>query len=261
MTKLLHSLTMALVIVGAHAWMASPPLQSARPFSLALHMSSPNSKRKAGSSSTTGSSTDSPTSGSNNFSFSSDLSLDSVTKALDLDKLQKSTASVRASLMEGEWGTRGESFVAAQFALLACILFGGVPIVGDLMLLILGPGFLLLGITVLGLGVTELGDSLSPWPVVSKSNTGLKTDGIFGQVRHPLYAGLLCASAGWSILTGSALRLLLTGVLLYVLDAKSEFEERELARKFTDYDAYKLKVQGKFFPHEIVELLPWNKKY
>lgn len=45
--------------------------------------------------------------------------------------------------------------------------------------------------------------------------------------------------AGFSVATGSAPRLLLTAALFYALDVKSDYEEKELAKEFLEYEAYK----------------------
>jgi protein-S-isoprenylcysteine O-methyltransferase Ste14 len=110
--------------------------------------------------------------------------------------------------------------------------------------------------------VTGLGGGLSPFPVpVDSSDEGVVSEGIYGQLRHPMYAGLLASCAGFSILTGSATRLLLTALLIYVLDVKSNFEEEELIKKYpVEYEAYMKEVEGKFFPQKLLDELPWGSK-
>ena len=168
---------------------------------------------------------------------------------------------IRDNVFDGEFGSRGESYVLAQLVVGLCILAGNIPFVGDIVSAILGPGLILAGIAVAVLGVTDLGESLSPWPVPAKSSKeGLVTDGVYEKMRHPIYSGLLAASAGLSIVTGSATRLLLTAVLLYVLDVKTDFEEKEMAKKFPEYESYKTATPGKFFPQEFLDKLPWVSK-
>jgi protein-S-isoprenylcysteine O-methyltransferase Ste14 len=101
-----------------------------------------------------------------------------------------------------------------------------------------------------------MGTSLSPWPIPTGED--LITTGLFGKIRHPLYAGLIALMGGLSIATGSAERLILTVALFYTLDIKSDFEERELAKQYSTYDDYKKVVTGKFFPSELLDLLPWK---
>jgi len=187
--------------------------------------------------------------------FDVDLSsLSSLTEgtAVDLD-------AVKRNAMEGEFGERGETYTLAQAALVICILGGGIPFVGDLLMFLLGPGLFLSGLAVIAAGAKDLGPSLSPWPA-PPATTGsdlVVKEGVYGQVRHPLYAGLIASCAGFSIMTGSPVRLLLTAGLAYVLDVKSDYEESQLDA--AAYGAYKEQVPGKFFPQNLVDKLPWMK--
>lgn len=198
-------------------------------------------------------------------SDSSGFSLDSIDvegllKNFDISSLTDNAEEIRANVMDGTFGERGEIYVAAQMGLLLCVAIGGIPIVGDLLMLILGPGLLLAGAAVSVIALKDMGGALSPWPVPSDSNDGLVTDGLFAQVRHPIYAGLLAACAGFSIISGSATRLLITAVLIYVLDVKSDFEEDALIQKFPEYTSYQDTVTGKFFPQALLDELPWTNK-
>jgi protein-S-isoprenylcysteine O-methyltransferase Ste14 len=173
---------------------------------------------------------------------------------LDLDLNQ-----IKDNVMGGgQFGERGEAYFAAQAALMLCVVLGGIPLVGDFLMLLLGPGLLLAGVGVAAVSVKDLGSSLSPWPKPAES-AELKTDGLYASVRHPMYAGALAACAGLSIVTGSATRLLLTAVLLYVLDVKSDYEEAQLVEAYPGYRAYQAKVANKFFPQEILDQMPWRK--
>ena len=167
---------------------------------------------------------------------------------------------VKANLMDGEVGSRGEAYAIAQFILLACIVGGGIPLVGDALLFLLGPGLLLAGAGILFLSVSDLGNSISPWPVPPSTGGGLKTDGVYSEMRHPMYAASLAAAAGLSIVTGSATRLLLTAILLYALDLKSDFEEEQLVLKFPEYATYQATVPSKFIPATIMRVLPGMKE-
>jgi len=177
----------------------------------------------------------------------------------DMTSIVKSRESILDNLTSGEFGARGEVYFAAQAALIGCIAFGGVPFVGGIISFVFGPALLLVGLAVSFVAANEMGSSLSPWPVPAKSSTGLITSGLFAQVRHPIYAGLLAACVGFSVLSGDATRLLLTAGLWYVLDLKTDFEETELRGIFSDYDQYQKEVTGKFFPSILLEVLPWSK--
>jgi protein-S-isoprenylcysteine O-methyltransferase Ste14 len=168
----------------------------------------------------------------------------------DKNKIMESFNALQENGMSGEFGTRGEGYVIAQFSLMAFIVVGTVPFLGDVLTVILGPGLLLSGITVMVLAVQDIGGALSPWPVTNE-RTELTTDGMYGQVRHPMYAGVLAAFAGYSLITGSAWRLLLTVALWYVLEEKSNYEEEQLQQAFPGtYQAYQKQVAGKFVPSD-----------
>lgn len=82
----------------------------------------------------------------------------------------------------------------AQGAILLFIALGGIPIVGGLAMTLAGPGLALGGAAVSAAGLSGLGKSLSPWSTPVMENE-LKTDGIFGLMRHPIYTG---ETEGWS---------------------------------------------------------------
>jgi protein-S-isoprenylcysteine O-methyltransferase Ste14 len=124
-------------------------------------------------------------------------------------------------------------------------------------MLLLGPALLLAGVATMALGVKELGPSLTPWTAPAEGGQ-LVTGGVFEYVRHPRYAGLVSACAGLSVVTGSANRLLLMAVLLYVLDLATNREEEALSKKYAgQYESYKERVPGKFVPQQLLDLLPW----
>lgn len=162
---------------------------------------------------------------------------------------KKSDTFVDNTLHGGEAGNRGEAYVLAQLLVVTLIAFGHVPFFGHALDIILGPGFTVVGAAVLVAGVTQMGSSLSPWPVPVPQKNKLITTGIFSKIRHPIYAGLLAACVGLSIETHSPTRLLLTAVLWYVLQLKSDYEEVLLQDVHPEYKEYMTQVKGKFFPH------------
>jgi len=140
-----------------------------------------------------------------------------------------------------DFGTRGEVYFAAQAGLILCILLGGVPILGEPLQAVLGPLLLLSGLLIAVLSVADLGsDSLSPFPKPTTSGS-LKTTGIYAQMRHPMYTGLLMIMLGLSVSTNSADRLLLTGFLYYLIEVKSDKEEIFLMEEYgNEYKAYQV---------------------
>jgi len=161
------------------------------------------------------------------------------------------------SIKSGEFGKRGEAYVLAQVTLVLCILGGGISDVGNSFLqFACGPGLSTIGLTIILMGISDLGDSLSPFPVpLEKDTSTLKTSGIFEYIRHPLYSGLVLSAFGFGVSTGSPLRLLLTAALFCALSYKMDYEEKALLEKYPDeYEKYMKEVPGRIFPSELQEL-------
>lgn len=172
----------------------------------------------------------------------------------------QSKDSILSNLVEGEWGTRGETYTAAQFALLLCIVIGGIPLVPIAVNGVVGVVMILSGLVLCGKAAVDMGSSLSPWPVPTSNNKdGLITSGPFGMVRHPMYSGLLVSCTGLSLATDNANRLILTLLLGYALEVKSDYEEKQLERTFgEEYKKYQNNVPAKFVPKVWMEKLPWT---
>jgi len=171
-----------------------------------------------------------------------------------LNEIAPIVTKIKDNLLSGDFGSRGEAYFAAQVVLILCILYGSIPLLGDLVTFLLGPCTILVGIVVTALGIRDLGTNLSPWPKVPE-NTQLVTDGLYGELRHPIYAGLLCCCLGISMWTGSAMRVLLTVVLWQLLERKCDYEETTLVKKFRGYRNYTAKVSGKFVPEKILSAM------
>lgn len=77
----------------------------------------------------------------------------------------------------------------------------------------------------------QLGRDLTP-AVVPREGAGLRTDGLYGYSRHPLYAGLLLGSAGVVLLRGRLVTSLAAAALAGVLHVKAGAEDRVLAERF-----------------------------
>ena len=159
------------------------------------------------------------------------------------------------------FGSRGEIYFIAQAVMLFLIAIGGVPIFDQPLRALGGPGLMLAGVAVGGLALIDLGsDSLSPFPDPAVDGD-LKTQGIYSKIRHPMYAALILACTGFSVWTNSADRLILTAILIYLLEVKSNKEEDFLVGKYgINYTEYMEKVPGKFIPADLMADMPWNKK-
>ena len=68
-------------------------------------------------------------------------------------------------------------------------------------------------------GQQSLGVNLTPLPK-PRNSSSLVTGGIYRYCRHPMYGGLLMASAGLSVALGDELRMLATLLVFLVLDRK-----------------------------------------
>lgn len=127
------------------------------------------------------------------------------------------------------------------------VLAGGVRKAPRSPLLLAG-GACLLGVAAaLGLsGAIGLGGGLTPFPKPSR-RTRLVQTGIYGMIRHPLYAAVMSAAMGWSLWRQSGAALAVSAVLVVFLDAKARREERWLREHFPEYPEYERRVK-RFIP-------------
>ena len=155
-------------------------------------------------------------------------------------------ASVRENVAAGDSGP-GLVFVGAQVVLLVLLAVGDVPGVGAAAQAVAGPGCLAGGLALIAAGVLELGPgNLTPFATPTPANQ-LKTGGVFGVTRHPIYAGVVLAAGGLAVATASFQRALVAVALYALLSAKADLEERLLAAKHPGYRAY-ARVTPKLLP-------------
>lgn len=117
----------------------------------------------------------------------------------------------------------------------------------------LTPVFFGLGLWLMLAGLALSG--LAGWrihPVIGWSQvdpTELLTTGPYGFVRHPIYAGLVLAYLGWSLVWGALYAVLLSPVLFLLLRGQAWLEERIwLEPTFGEaFRAYRARVPA-FFP-------------
>lgn len=107
-------------------------------------------------------------------------------------------------------------------------------------------GLALFAAVLLGKGVLDLGENLTPLPYPREDSTLVQT-GIYGWVRHCLYSGLIFGTAAYSLWFLSLPHALVTALLFVVLDLKARKEEAWLMERFPDYEAYRQQV-SKFIP-------------
>lgn len=86
-------------------------------------------------------------------------------------------------------------------------------------------------------GALALGPGLTPSPLPT-AGAALQTGGVYGRLRHPLYAGLLLAAAGRATWTGARRHRAAVVALSVLLSAKARYEERRLLALFPGYAGY-----------------------
>jgi protein-S-isoprenylcysteine O-methyltransferase Ste14 len=137
----------------------------------------------------------------------------------------------------------GLSLLGAQLAAVAGVFWPGEPRWRLPRVVAVGAATLLVGGNVLAAaGALGLGRSLRPLPHLPSGAT-LRTDGAYGVVRHPIYAGVLLASMGGAVLRARPGPLVALAVLAAVLHLKAGYEERLLREQFgAAYDEYAQRV-------------------
>lgn len=151
-------------------------------------------------------------------------------------------------------GPRGEGWVVGQLVLIGLVVLLGLPgprrippegVIGWVGFLV-GVAAIAAGAWLLTRGVADLGRSLSPMPR-PRPDGRLIDSGIYARLRHPIYAGIIFASFGWSALTESLGALLATLLLAVFLDAKARREEMWLLERYDGYADYRRRSK-RFLP-------------
>ena len=150
-------------------------------------------------------------------------------------------------------GRRGGGWVALQFLLLGLLAVVGIlgwggwatavpGVLGTIGVLVMAAGTIVAVFAVIGLG-----PALTAVPAPNEGGP-LRTDGMYGVVRHPIYFGLLLIATGFSLVT-TPWGLLVTAVLAVVLDLKRRVEERFLETVYPQYPAYRAAVPRALIPY------------
>ncbi|KAL4442753.1 hypothetical protein ABPG77_006747 [Micractinium sp. CCAP 211/92] len=145
-----------------------------------------------------------------------------------------------------ELGRRGEAWFAAQ--LVALLLVAFPP--GQLRPLLDAAGWLGIvgGLGMAVAGQQVLGRRLTPLPK-PREGSSLVTSGIYAYCRHPMYGGLVLASAGLGLALSDDLRVALAALVFLILDRKASYEEELLEEQFgAEYVEYKKKTK-KLLPY------------
>ena len=107
-------------------------------------------------------------------------------------------------------GPRGEGWVVGQGLLLLAIAGFGLPGLGALppdssvgwARVLLGLAVMAGGLAIGGMALRDLGASLTALPR-PRAGASFVDTGIYGVIRHPMYAALIATSLGWVLVTAS----------------------------------------------------------
>jgi protein-S-isoprenylcysteine O-methyltransferase Ste14 len=151
---------------------------------------------------------------------------------------------------EGPSAGRGGSWVLAQYALMIALLVSG-PALGAYdnspqWARAAGIMFLAVGAWIGVAGMRELGGIRTVFPKPLKDSHLVQT-GVYGIVRHPLYASLIWLGFGWGLVFFSKITLGLAMALTLLLIGKTAREEAWLREKFPEYADYAKRVR-RFLP-------------
>ena len=149
-----------------------------------------------------------------------------------------------------KFGAKGEWWVVAQFVLLP-ITLGVDYYVRDNLVVAPFVRYLLIGVSIVCLGagalfafggVIGLGRNLTAVPHPIDDGHMVQT-GLYGLVRHPIYAGIIFGAFGLALLFTSLPGIAMAAIILVFFDLKSRREEAWLSEKYVDYAAYRLRVR------------------
>jgi protein-S-isoprenylcysteine O-methyltransferase Ste14 len=82
---------------------------------------------------------------------------------------------------------------------------------------------------------------------IGPENRGIKTNGMYRIVRHPMYSGYVLTEAGFVLTNFSAFNLLVFAIASFFLVLRLQAEER-LLKEDTAYQAYAQRTRWKLFP-------------
>lgn len=163
----------------------------------------------------------------------------------------------KADRMARPWhGARGELLVVIQFAIFAAFIFAprwNAWAGADLMASTAAArtaalwGLELAAATMALFGFAQIRRYLTPLPY-PVAHSALVTTGVYGLIRHPLYACQLIAGLGWTLYTLSASHLALLVLGFVFFDYKASLEERWLTERHPGYPDYARRVR---------KLVPW----
>jgi protein-S-isoprenylcysteine O-methyltransferase Ste14 len=103
------------------------------------------------------------------------------------------------------------------------------------------------GSAILAIGSGALGRGLTVSPLPN-DHAQLRTNGLYGLVRHPIYSGVIALSLARTLHSRDRRQAALTAMLIVLLEGKSSFEETALRQRFAEYPSYAAGTP-RFVPH------------
>lgn len=144
---------------------------------------------------------------------------------------------------------RGGGWVVAQLVLIVAVALSALVGLGtSAWSFALGGVLLVAGVALLVEAGRRLGSSLTPFPAPLPGGE-LRTEGVYGLVRHPMYGGGILVAFGWSALFQSVAGVVLTVALAVFFLLKSRHEEQWLEEAYPGYVAYRRRVRRRFLPY------------
>lgn len=139
-------------------------------------------------------------------------------------------------------------FVFSQFALAFIVISSSVienslterpPIAA---LKIISIVFLALGIVIVLVALFTFRQRVTPNPI-PLDTARLRTKGIYGLIRHPMYSSVIFFLIGFSLFEKAYFSFLLNIGAIIFLTTKIKFEEKQLIEKFPEYKIYQSKTK------------------
>jgi protein-S-isoprenylcysteine O-methyltransferase Ste14 len=139
-------------------------------------------------------------------------------------------------------------FVAIQMALLIALIF---PIIDYIFAVNDVVKFCTnitkwIGFSMIIIAIVQLNKYITPFPTPKQGSQLIQT-GLFKYVRHPIYTGIVIVAFSLATYNGSLWQIVVSLLLLILFYFKSSYEEKQLAKMFSDYSNYKCKA-GRFLP-------------
>jgi protein-S-isoprenylcysteine O-methyltransferase Ste14 len=142
-------------------------------------------------------------------------------------------------------GVRDRLLVSGQFLLLGLLTvlpwFDPTPDQAVPWLRPVGYTLVLVGCVTVVVAARHLGDALTALPT-PRTGAGLRTEGLYRFVRHPIYSGVLAIGWGLGLRSQLWLGLALAVALTVLLHVKAGYEESLLAHRHDGYAAYRART-------------------